>query len=284
MRQLRKLNSGFKKPCKELTGVCFAVIILILLNNSVIAQGSFGARAFSLGGSTAALTQSGGWSLFHNPALLKTDLPGVSFYTMRFAGLEEITDMAAVALFRTRVGTAAAGAHRYGFELFQRTRLSTGLSRSAGRIYYGVNISLHHIAQGGGYGSASAVGVDAGVAAEIIPQLLLGSRITNVNRPTYGRGEEELPMEMAVGLLYNASNEFNLTADLVKDVRFPVSFRSGAELNLSDTLLARAGISARPNIWSAGLGYLAESYSFNLAIQRHEFLGISPAVDFTVRL
>lgn len=246
-------------------------------------QASIGARALALGQATAALTEDN-WSVFHNPALLKTDRHSVSFYAMRYAGISEITDVAAAGSFGLNGASIGAGLHHYGFSLFRETRFRVAYKDTLDLFHYGAAVNYSHISQGGGYGSAGAVGIDAGIAARLADRLTLGARAANLNRPAYGDTDEELPRELAVGLTYRMSGLAIAMADLVKDVRFPLSLRTGFELQLIPGLYARTGITTEPVTWSLGFGYLAERFDVNIAVQRHEVLGTSPAVDFSLRL
>lgn len=258
------------------------LLLLVCGPDNVQGQGVFGARALAMGSVTALPDDN--WALFHNPALLPSGPANASFYVMRFAGMEELTDLAAVVSGELAGGTVSAGVHRYGFELFHETRLRSGYRRRTGPLFYGALLSYSHISQGGGYGSAGALAVDLGAGALLGERLLFATRAANINRASYGRSDEILPQELSLGLAWQMSEVAMMVADLVKDVRFPVSFRGGFEIQILSRIHVRTGLTTEPRTWSFGFGYRGLRIEANVAIQRHDVLGMSPGVDIGLLL
>lgn len=255
---------------------CFLVFIY---TDSLSAQAAIGARSLAMG-QTGAAHQYDTWAIFNNPSLMKTDVYTFSFYGMRYAGFDELTDLATSITLDAGSGVIGAGFHRYGFDLFSESRFRLGYSNRAEGFHYGLALNYSHVSQGGDYGSAGAVGLDAGLAAELGSRLLLAARTMNLNRPTYGDTDEGLYRDLAIGLTYRTVNRFSSVIELVKDARFPISIRSGIEVFLMPSFCIRAGITLEPVTWSFGIGFITETISVNIAVQNHEVLGLSPGVDF----
>lgn len=245
---------------------------------SVHSQNTMGAKSLSMGQTGTALTESE-WSLFSNVAMIPSQQNRVSFYGLRYAGLTEITDISTAVSLKSALGTLGAGIHRYGFDLFSETRLVVALKQSYGHIHAGGSLSYYHISQGGSYGSAGALGIHLGVAARISERVWVGARATNINQPSYARSEELLPRELAVGIHYRITETLLFTSDLVKDVLFPASVRTGLEVLLIGKLAARAGITTQPETVTFGFGYQTGSLQVNVGMQQHHQLGLSPALD-----
>jgi hypothetical protein len=254
-------------------------LILISLPSVMVAQGTMGSRVFALGQSGTAMTNDQ-WSLFQNPSLMRTDHYAVSFYAMRFAGMEELTDLAFTLNLKAHTGTAGLGLHHFGFELYRESRFRIGYANRIDLFHYGAAVTYTHVAQGGGYGSAGAFGIDLGLAAQLGNRILFGAAATNLNRPKYGNSSEELYRTLALGISYRMTDEVLFLFDAVKDARFPVSLRSGIETEIIPGFTLRAGITTEPLTWSAGFGFKTGRVSVNIAVQNHDPLGISPAVDF----
>ena len=183
------------------------------------------------------------------------------------------------------MGVLAAGGHRYGYDLFNESRLRLGYKNAVQGFHYGAVITYSHVMQGGGYGSAGALGFDVGLAAPLLPELWIAAKATNLNQPAYGSlNDEELPRDLSVGLSYLLSGKALFSAEAYKDVRFPVAFRGGLEASSIEGLMGRAGMTTAPQTFSAGFGYAASSWGANIAVQRHEnsALGYSPALDFRI--
>jgi len=247
------------------------------------AQTVIGAKPISMGQTGVSLPGSE-WSVFNNSALLSTEGKTVSFYGFRYVGISEITDMAAAATVQTNFGTIGAGLHRYGFNLFNENRFLLAYKNNQDRFHYGVTLSYTHVFQGENYGSAGTFGLDLGLAAEITESLWMGARATNVNQPTYGDTDEDLPREFAAGFSYKPGSSAQITAELVKDIKFPLSFRTGIEFEVLPSFFTRAGITTKPSTYSFGFGYGSERWGINFALQQHNPLGMSPALDLSLRI
>lgn len=266
------------KNCKK---ILMALTITFLSINTAQTQNTMGAKSLSMGQTGTAIPESE-WSLFSNVSLIPSNQNRVSFYGFRYVGLSEITDVSTVVSMQSKIGTVAAGIHRYGFELFNETRMLIAVKQSFDHFHAGASISYYHISQGGSYGSAGALGIHLGLAAKISERVWMGARATNINQPSYGRSEELLPRELAIGISYEISEKLLLTSDLVKDVLFPVSVRAGLEFELIRNLFARAGMTTEPETFTFGFGYQAGSFQANFGLQQHRFLGLSPAVDIGI--
>ena len=264
---------------------CLLTICLLGVSGSIShthAQSSMGATSVAMGQTGVAVPNTN-WAIFSNSAMMPTDETRVSFYGFRYVGIAEITDMAANVMTPLNWGTVGIGIHRYGFNLFNENRLLLAYKNSMDRFHYGASVAYTHIFQGGNYGSAGAIGLDLGLAAEIMEDLWFGARITNLNQPTYGNTNEELSRELATGLSFMLTPEALITAEIVKDVMFPLSFRSGVQYEVIQSLFIRAGITTEPETYSFGFGYQASSWEVNFALQQHNPLGLSPALDLSVK-
>lgn len=259
--------------------------IVVSSVSNLRAQAVMGARELGMGQATVALQETH-WAMFSNPAMMPDDHNSASFFGVRYYGLSEITDMAVSVTYPTKIGVLGAGAHRYGFDLFNENRLRLGYKNSFMGFHFGAILNYSHVSQGIDNGSAGAVGVDVGLAAAILPQLWIGAKATNINQPEYGSlNDEALPRDLSIGLSYQLSDRALFSTEVYKDVQFPISYRGGIEVKIIDQLMGRAGITTNPQTFSAGFGYSASVWSANVAIQRHEdsILGYSPAVDFQIK-
>lgn len=255
-------------------------LVMVGLYDSAAGQGEMGARELALGLSVTAMPNTD-WSVFGNPAMMNRKEGGVSFYGVRYYGLSELTDAAVAVHTSTGLGAVGAGVHRYGFDLFDEKQFRLAYKNRLQEFHFGWALSYHHITQGGGYGSAGAVGIDIGIAASLFDNMWIAAKSTNINRPRWG-GVEDLPRIQAIGISYGINDDFLLLGDIVKDVRFPVSYRSGLEVILLDALRMRAGVTTKPATVGIGLGYRTAFWKVNVAFQRHQILGISPGLDFGI--
>jgi len=244
------------------------------------AQLTMGADGLALGQATTAL-ESNNWAVFSNPALLNQEKKSISFYSQRNYGFAELTDIAASASVPTQYGTVGFGFHRYGGDLFSETKVRVGYSDSWQSLMFGAIINYNHISQAPAYGSGGVIGIDLGIAATLSEDLVLGARTSNINQPAYDfeAEDESLSRELAVGLSYRLEEQALFLFDVVKDVRFPVSYRGGVEMKVIENLVGRIGVTTEPNTYSFGFGYGSDIWEVNLAFQRHQDIGFSPGID-----
>ncbi|MGF1670228.1 MAG: hypothetical protein ACFCU6_07255 [Balneolaceae bacterium] len=258
------------------------ILIVSLLPNSIFSQTIIGAKELAMGQAGVAIPESN-WAIFSNPALIPDQHNQISLYALRYSGFSELTDLAAAASTNFSWGTTSIGLHRFGFDLFNETRLLLAYKNKFEHFHYGVVLNYTRVEQGGGYGTGSALGFNLGLAAEILPDLWVAARATNINQPAFGNSDEKLPRDLASGISYKPARILLLTFDVVKDVQFPVSVRSGFEIELVPDFFGRAGFSTEPVTYSLGFGYQPAFIGFNIAVQQHEVLGLSPGIDISIR-
>lgn len=244
------------------------------------AQTVLGARAVGLSQAVTAVPDYE-WSVFYNPALMSAEGSHASFFSIRYYGLSELSDYAIAGTHATSFGTFGVGLHTYGFDLFRESRYRIAYMNEFYNVRMGIVANMTHYAIER-YGSAAGFTADLGIAYPIVEGLWLGARATNLNRGTIGEVEEELPREFSIGLSYELSDRALFVSDLVKDVQFPFSYRGAVEVTIIDILRARAGVTTEPLTYSLGIGYVSSIIRADIAMQRHEFLGWSPGIDFAV--
>lgn len=247
------------------------------------AQVTLGARELSMGQATTALPESD-WSIFANPAMSGHERPSVSFFGVRYYGFDDLTDMAVAFALPTGLGAFGLGVHRFGNELYNESRLRISYKHAYQGFHFGTAVNYNHISIGGGYGSTGALGLDIGMAANLAKGLWLGAKATNVNQPKYGdynNSREELARDLSIGLSYQLSDLALFSTDIVKDVRFPISYRAGVEITILSNLKGRAGITTEPVTFAGGFGYESKIWGVNVGVQQHEnpVLGLSPGFD-----
>ena len=256
-------------------------IILGLISAPVHAQLSMGAKGLGMGQATTAIPNYD-WSLFSNPALTNNEDIAVGFYGVRNYGFAELTDMSAIVSIPAKFGVTSVGFHRYGDNLFNETRVRLGYKNSWRLLHFGIVGNYSTISFGGDYGSGGALGLDAGIAAEVTNNLWIGAKSININRPSYQGIRENLPRETAIGFSYKLNELALFAIDMVKDVNFAVAYRGGIEIKVIQNLKGRVGITTKPLTYSLGFGYGIKKWDVNFAVQQHELLGISPGLDFMI--
>lgn len=243
-----------------------------------------GARIAALGGAATAL---GGEIWGHaNPATWSTlENRAVAFFASEGYGLRQLRVGAFQYAEPLAPVTLALGVRTFGFDDFSETFLDVGAARgfhlgSARRVHVGVLVRYHRV-RITDYGGAGALGLSAGGLVRLVPVLVFGVHLANVNAPSYGHGED-LPRSLAMGLQYAADDRVRLLMDVVQDVRFPLSVRAGIEATPVRAVALRAGMATSPLRFSAGAGFRLGPLAADVAAERHEVLGWTPALAFAL--
>lgn len=259
------------------------VFFLLLFCSPAFAQTSMegGARVAALGGAGTALAGDS-WG-YANPASWST-LAGrsVGFFATQAFGLEELRLGAAQYAEPFAFGTVALGARSFGFEDYRETHLNVGAARgfrlgTARHFHLGINLRYHRVSIPS-YGSAGALALGLGGLVSVLPALDVGFHATNLHNPKLGT--EELARTLALGLAYAPNARLRVVADLYKDVRFPLSLRAGIEVQPIEALSLRAGATTEPSRITTGVGFHLGRIVADVAAERHEVIGWSPAVAF----
>lgn len=266
--------------------IIIAFIALAMVPDAAYTQATLGARELSMGRATTALPESD-WSLFANPAMISGTTSGVSFFGVRYYGLDEITDLAVAIVLPSTIGSLALGAHRFGDDLYNESRLRIGYKKEYQGFHFGLVANYNHLSIGGGYGSAGAIGLDVGIAAMIVNGLWLAAKAVNVNQPTYGEYNglsEDLARDLSIGFSYQLSDLLLFSIEAVKDIRFPISYRAGIDAKILGNFRGRAGVTTEPVTFAGGFGLSGKAWAVNIGVQQHEnpVLGMSPAMDFSL--
>ena len=220
-----------------------------------------------------------------NPALPATvEGRALGIFVSQAYGLDELRFSAFRYLEPTSLGTFGADVRTFGFDDFRDTKISLDYAHGFGlgstRIFNaGIRIRYSQLSITS-YGSASAIGISVGGHASLLPALDLGFAATNINQPEIA--DSNLDRNLSAGLLYAASERMRFSADLVKEVRHPVSFRGGIEVSPVETFVVRAGATTNPTRFTMGAGVRLSKITASFISERHENLGWSPAAEISI--
>ena len=86
-----------------------------------------------------------------------------------------------------------------------------------------------------------------------------------------------------MGLAYTPAEQLLVVVDAYQNPDFPMSFRGGIEVQPVSVLALRAGMTTEPSRFTAGAGLRLGKLTADLAGEKHEVLGWSPAISFGVQ-
>lgn len=142
-----------------------------------------GARTAGAGNTGVTLQDT--WSTFHNVSGLgsvkKTSL--LFGYENRFGISEGLKTVGAGIVVPTKIGVGSIGISKFGDHLFSLHTLSLGYGHQIDQFNLGLRVSQQQYSMEN-FGTRSFVVVDIGGIATLVPELVWGIQIKNINRAT----------------------------------------------------------------------------------------------------
>jgi hypothetical protein len=223
------------------------------------------ADAFSFTGNQAAL------------ARIKT--AGAGVYGERRFLLSETSVYGFALAFPSKLGNFGLQANYAGFSDFNENKLGLAYARSLGTKldlgiqfnYYGYRIPS--------YASASSINFEAGLIAHLSDKLNAGIHVYN---PVGGKldksSDEKLASAYKLGIGYDPSDQFYISAEIVKEEDRDINVTGGVQYNFMKQFFVRAGFLSESETVFAGAGAAWKNFRLDLSGSYHPQLGISPGI------
>lgn len=258
---------------------------------SVFAAGllSYSATGQILRRPAAALyTGAGAYSINHTDvfsftanqaALAQLKNPATAVYAERKFMLQELASYTAVAGITTKSGNFGLQANYSGFSSYNETKIGLAYGRKLGsRVNAGIQFNYNGI-RIAGYGTASAITVEAGTILHLTDQLSAGIHVNNPAGGKFGNHKEEkLPAVYTVGAGYAASDKFFISTEIIKEEDQPVNVNAGLQYSPLSKLIARVGVASSASVIYAGVGLSFSSFRVDITASYHNQLGLTPGL------
>ncbi len=175
------------------------------------------------------------------------------------------------------VGTISLGVHTLGFPLYRESNGSVTFARVITDDFFaGITLHAFHLAIQG-YGSTTKFGTDIGGIFNLSKELSVGISLGNVNGADIGDGEE-IPRTVTFGAVFRPVGSAVIVFDLIKDIRFPETYRVGLEFLPLDVLSLHAGIQGEPSRLFGGIGVTISPFTVHYGIGTHADLGSTHSI------
>lgn len=193
--------------------------------------------------------------------------------------LNELNNYSFAAAIPAKSGNFGLKALYSGFSDYNETQLGLAYARNLGSKidigaqfnYYGIRIS--------GYGNASAIGFELGTVLHITERIHTGLHVSNPVGGKFGKDQQEkLSSIYSIGLGYDASEKFFVSAEIEKEEDRPVNINAGFQYRFIPQLMIRAGVSsATSSVWG-GVGLSWNAIRLDVTTSYHPDLGITPGL------
>jgi len=236
----------------------------------------------------AAYTGLGAYSIDHadvfsftsnQASLAQLKNISVGVYGERRFLLNELNNYTAVAGLPTHSGNFGLRAGYSGFTDYNETQLGLAYARKLGsKVDIGAQFNYHGI-RISSYGSASAISFELGTVLHVTEKLHAGIHINNPVGGKFGKDDQEkLSSVYAVGLGYDASENFFASIEIEKEEDQPVNVNAGLQYKFIPQLLARVGMSSATSSAWVGIGLTLKSFRLDITSSYHPQLGITPGL------
>jgi hypothetical protein len=252
------------------------VVFIVSITSKLLSQFNPGARQISLSNSDAALSNDV-FTLFNNPAGLAQMnwREGGIFYSPAPFGFSELANGFFAYNEPFDFGSIAIGGMTYGFDLYRENKILVGVSYNyLDRFFAGVAFNYHSVSIKN-YGSDAAFYLNAGGLIYITDFLRWGFYVSNLNRASFSRDDDQIPVTLLSGLSYDIIPDLSLNASVEKDLNFNASFLAGIDYNLIEYFSVRTGFSSQPSKYSAGVGINYSFINLDYALISHPDLGLT---------
>jgi hypothetical protein len=259
----------------------FLIGITFFITNQLSAQSLRYSVALPYASLSAYSTkQSDAFSFTGNQAALasaKQTSAGV--YGERRFLLAATSSYAAAVAIPSKLGNFGLSLNYAGFKNFNESKIGVAYARSLGKKvdvgvqfnYYGYKVPT--------YGNASAIFFEAGVIMHFTEKFNGGVHVYNpVGGKLNNADGEKLASAYKLGFGYDASDDFFVSADIVKEEDKPINVVAGVQYNFAKQFFARAGFMSESTTAFAGLGLSWKNLRLDVAGSYHPQLGLSPGI------
>lgn len=214
-------------------------------------------------------------------ALANTNQAGIGLYGERRFLLAATSYYTLATAIPTKLGNFGVQLNYSGFKNFNENKVGLAYARSLGNKvdvgvqfnYYGYRIP--------GYNNASTINFEAGVIMHFTDKLNGGFHVYNPVGGKLGKtGDEKLASAYKIGLGYDASENFFISGEIIKEEDKPINVVAGVQYQFARQFFARGGFLSESSTAFFGVGAGWKNLRVDIAVSYHPQLGFSPGILF----
>ncbi|MBC7937103.1 MAG: hypothetical protein H7Y86_17275 [Rhizobacter sp.] len=212
-------------------------------------------------------------------ALARLESAGVGIWGEKRFMLSETSVYGLAAGIPTKLGNFGVQVNYSGFSNFNDNKVGLAYARSLGKLldlgvqfnYYGYRIPQ--------YGNASAVNFEIGAIMHFSEKFHGGIHAYNPVGGKLGKLEDEkLAAAYKIGLGYDATDNFYVSTEIIKEEDKPVNVIGGVQYQFMKKFFARAGFISETGSAFGGAGVGWQNLRLDIAANYHPQLGFSPGI------
>ena len=212
-------------------------------------------------------------------ALAQTKHSGFGIYSERRFMLKETSAYSLAAALPTRMGNFGLQLNYSGFKNFSENKIGLAYARGLGKKvnvgvqfnYYGYRVPV--------YGNASSINFEIGVLIHLTDKLITGVHVYNPVGGKMGKnGDEKLASVYKIGLGYDASENFFISSEVIKEEDKTVRVTAGLLYRFAKQFFAKAGFVSETGSVYGGAGVGWKELRLDISATYHAQLGFSPGI------
>jgi hypothetical protein len=214
-------------------------------------------------------------------ALARISQAGIGLYAERRFLLEALNNYTLTVATVSKLGNFGLHLNYSGFKNFNETKAGLAYARALGsRLDVGVQFNYYSYRIPGYIGAAS-VTAEAGAIIHFTEKLNAGIHVYNPAGSKLRNGSnEKLAGAYKFGLGYDASEQFFVSCEIIKEEDKAVNVIAGMQYQFARQFLARAGFSSATSELFAGAGLSWNQLRLDVGGSYHPLLGFSPGILF----
>src|SRR5688500_9814606 len=221
------------------------LLLLLFLSRTTVFAGNdhipLGARAAAL--SNASVGISDVWSLHNNVSgIARLEKPELGVFAENRFGMKAFSTVALVGAMNLSSNSGiGVQLFRFGDKLYNEQRLGIGFAHQLGQVSLGLKADLLqvHVEE---FGSKRVVAFSFGGQSEVVPGLVFGAHVYNLNQAKLAEFEDErVPTVMKAGISYRPGKKVMLNVETEKDLELDADFKAGLEYQMNEKLALRTG-------------------------------------------
>ena len=218
-------------------------------------------------------------------ALARMENAAVGFFRENRFLLAETNMYSAIIALPTKEGNFAFQADYFGYKNYNESQLGMAYARNVGtKLDLGIKCNYYSF-RIPGFESPSTVNFEIGVICHFTEKLNGGIHIYN---PVGGRlsktENDKLSSVYSFELGYEASDNFFVSAEIVKQEDLPVDVNAGVQYNFAKQFFARFGIASQNESPYGGAGLSWKNFRLDVSASYHPQLGFSPGLMLMMNL
>jgi hypothetical protein len=222
--------------------------------------------------------------LWLNPATIarEQDLQATLFYSPSPFQLKQLSTFGASvtgAFEQIRLG---GGLQSFGSSLYREMTGTLCLAHEiTGSFSAGVSMQLYHLSIER-YGTALRFAADVGFIVALNETMTFGSVLRNLTGTDFG-SDDDIPQEFCSGITVRTGSWGRFSFDMIKDIRYPLTYAAGADVVLVGPVTLSIGFSGGTSILTGGLNIELFEMTFQYAVSSHQVLGLTHSLGVTFR-